>query len=86
MEATKSSTDNAPARVFEVFLRNLGGGRSSNGEFIVHTKSTCDVCYTTPLLGKRYSSNVHANYDVCAKCFDEYDGPDIGLTEAVLSE
>ena len=78
MEAKKSATDNASAP--------SGGGRSSNGEFIVHTKHTCDVCYTTPLLGKRYSSNVHANYDVCAKCFDEYDGPDIGLTEAVLSE
>eukprot|EP01083_Nonionella_stella_P229469 812167_1 len=56
----------------------------SNGEFIVHTKHTCDTCYLQPIIGKRYTSNAHSNYDLCARCFGAYSGPEIGLTEAVL--
>lgn len=57
--------------------------KSSHGEFVVHTKHTCDTCYI-PIIGKRYTSSAHSNYDLCARCFGAYSGKDIGLTEAVL--
>ena len=56
----------------------------SNGEFIVHTKHTCDNCYRRPIVGQRYTSDVRMNFDLCGKCFTEYTGPDIQLKEAVL--
>eukprot|EP00571_Detonula_confervacea_P013118 CAMPEP_0172310186 /NCGR_PEP_ID=MMETSP1058-20130122/11337_1 /TAXON_ID=83371 /ORGANISM="Detonula confervacea, Strain CCMP 353" /LENGTH=728 /DNA_ID=CAMNT_0013022955 /DNA_START=162 /DNA_END=2348 /DNA_ORIENTATION=- len=55
---------------------------SSNGEFVVHTKHTCDKCFQLPIIGKRYKSSTHPNFDLCARCFDVYSGPEIGLTEA----
>mmetsp|Transcript_8386 Transcript_8386/g.18124 ORF Transcript_8386/g.18124 Transcript_8386/m.18124 type:complete len:681 (+) Transcript_8386:97-2139(+) len=54
-------------------------------EFVVHTKHTCDVCFQQPIVGRRYTSTDHSNYDLCARCFDAYSGPEIGLTEAVLA-
>jgi hypothetical protein len=56
----------------------------SSGEFVVHTKHTCDACFQQPIIGRRYSSSVHSNFDLCARCFDAYNGPEIGLAEAVL--
>ncbi|KAL3816193.1 hypothetical protein ACHAXA_007311 [Cyclostephanos tholiformis] len=56
----------------------------SNGEFIVHTKHTCDKCFQRPIIGQRFKSDVNPNFDLCAHCFQAYSGPDIGLTEAVL--
>ena len=58
----------------------------SNGEFIVHTKHTCDKCFQRPIIGQRFKSDVNPNFDLCAHCFQAYSGPDIGLTEAVLSK
>jgi hypothetical protein len=60
-----------------------GGG--SNGEFIVHTKHTCDMCFQRPIIGQRFKSDVNPNFDLCARCVQAYSGPDIGLTEEVLS-
>mmetsp|Transcript_34778 Transcript_34778/g.62621 ORF Transcript_34778/g.62621 Transcript_34778/m.62621 type:complete len:785 (-) Transcript_34778:106-2460(-) len=57
----------------------------SKGEFIVHTKHTCDTCFQQPIIGRRYTSSVHSNFDLCARCFDAYSGPEISLTEAVLT-
>jgi len=53
-------------------------------EFIVHSKHTCDVCLQQPIIGRRYTSSVHSNFDMCARCFDAYSGPEVGLSEAVL--
>jgi hypothetical protein len=61
-----------------------GGG--SNGEFIVHMKHTCDMCFQRPIIGQRFKSDVNPNFDLCARCFQAYSGPDIGLTEEVLSK
>mmetsp|Transcript_3267 Transcript_3267/g.6276 ORF Transcript_3267/g.6276 Transcript_3267/m.6276 type:complete len:112 (-) Transcript_3267:2603-2938(-) len=55
-------------------------------EFIVHTKHTCDGCLQQPIIGRRYTSSVHSNFDMCARCFDAYSGPEIGLSEAVLGK
>ena len=54
-------------------------------EFIVHTKHTCDKCFQQPILGKRYKSSVHENFDLCSRCFGTYTGPEIGLSETVLA-
>ena len=58
----------------------------SNGEFVVHTKHTCDMCFRLPIIGQRYASEVQPNFDLCARCLEAYSGPVIGLTEAVLSK
>jgi len=58
----------------------------SNGEFVVHTKHTCDMCFRRPIIGQRYASDVHPNFDLCARCLEAYSGPVVGLTEAVLSK
>ena len=55
-------------------------------EFVVHTKHTCDKCFQRPILGKRYTSGTKSNFDLCARCFEEYTGPEIGLREAVLGK
>lgn len=59
--------------------------QEKGNEFIVHTKHTCDKCFQQPILGKRYKSSVHDNFDLCSRCFDAYTGPEIGLTEIVLA-
>ncbi|KAL7542911.1 hypothetical protein ACHAXR_012759 [Thalassiosira sp. AJA248-18] len=71
-----------PAKNVGVPITQDEGG--SNGEFVVHTKHTCDICFQSPILGKRYTSSVHPNYDICARCFGAYSGPEIDLKEAVL--
>jgi len=53
-------------------------------EFVVHTKHTCDKCFQRPILGQRFTSGTKSNFDLCARCYEEYTGPDIGLMEAVL--
>ena len=58
----------------------------NDGDFLVHVKHTCDNCHARPILGKRYASAARSNFDLCARCFDAYDGPDIGLKEEVLGE
>lgn len=54
--------------------------------FVVHTKHSCDVCFQQPIIGKRYTSSDRKNFDLCARCFDAYSGPEIGLEEAVLGK
>jgi hypothetical protein len=83
-ESQKKPSPNPKVDAAAMVPKPGGGAGGSNGGFIVHTKHTCDACYQTPLLGKRYTSSVHPNYDLCSKCYDEYSGPDIGLKEAVL--
>ena len=58
----------------------------SGGFFIVHTKHTCDKCFQRPIIGKRYTASARSNFDLCARCFEGYEGPDIGLTDAALGE
>ena len=46
----------------------------------------CDVCFQQPIIGKRFTSSDRKNFDLCARCFDAYSGPEIGLEEAVLGK
>ena len=54
--------------------------------FAVHTKHSCGVCFQQPIIGKRFTSSDRKNFDLCARCFDAYSGPEIGLEEAVLGK
>lgn len=58
---------------------------AKSADFVVHTMHTCDECYQRPILGRRYSSDVKS-FDLCARCFAAYNGPEIGLTETALGE
>ena len=46
----------------------------TKGEFVVHTKHSCDVCFQL-ILGKRYTASDRPNFDLCARCFDVYIEP-----------
>jgi hypothetical protein len=48
-------------------------------EFIVHSKHTCDKCYTRPIVGKRYTSSTVQDFDLCEKCFKEHEGEEMRL-------
>ena len=54
---------------------------AEGNQFIVHTKHTCDKCLD-PILGKRYTSGVECNFDLCSSCFNREDD----LEEAVLGK
>ena len=45
----------------------------TGNEFLVHTKHTCDACFIRPIVGKRYTSATHPDFDLCSKCFCSYD-------------
>mmetsp|Transcript_33181 Transcript_33181/g.56378 ORF Transcript_33181/g.56378 Transcript_33181/m.56378 type:complete len:1100 (+) Transcript_33181:411-3710(+) len=74
--------DEGSIRSNDIFRSCEGGGGTT--PFIVHTKHTCDACFQHPILGRRYTSTKRSNFDLCAACFDAYEGPEIGLEEAVL--
>ena len=43
----------------------------------IHGRHTCDGCLCTPIIGTRYHSTNLPDYDLCAKCRDNYKGTDI---------
>ena len=65
--------------------RKAAAAGGEEHEFVVHIKHTCDKCYEKPIIGKRYNSKNLTNFDLCSGCFDAYDGPDIGLSKALLT-
>ena len=52
----------------------------------IHGRHTCDQCLTTPIVGKRYHAVNMPDYDLCEKCFQNYDGKDIQFEESQLGE
>ncbi len=62
----------------------VSGHGKNRGKFLVHVKHTCDGCFQRPIVGPRFASAVHSNFNLCTSCFEKYSGPDIGLTETVL--
>jgi hypothetical protein len=43
----------------------------------IHGRHTCDGCYTTPVIGYRYTATNLPDYDLCQKCFKKYKGTEI---------
>ena len=52
----------------------------------IHGRHTCDQCLTTPIVGKRYHAVSLPDYDLCEKCFQNYDGKEIQFAEDQLGE
>lgn len=52
----------------------------------IHGRHTCDQCLTTPIVGKRYHAVSLPDYDLCEKCFQNYDGKEIQFEEAQLGK
>lgn len=51
-------------------------------EPFIHGRHTCDICLVTPIVGKRYHAVNLPDYDLCAKCKNNYKGDEINF-EAV---
>ena len=57
---------------------------STASKLFVHGRHTCDQCLTTPIVGKRFHAVNLPDYDLCEKCFRNYDGKEITFVEAKL--
>jgi len=53
-------------------------------QVFVHGRHTCDGCLTTPITGTRYHATNLPDYDLCTKCFDNYEGTDIHFQPEIL--
>jgi len=52
--------------------------QSENEErLFIHNRHTCDSCLCTPIIGPRYHSTNMPDYDLCAKCRNNYKGDQI---------
>jgi len=51
----------------------------------IHGRHTCDVCLTTPIIGKRFKSINLPDYDLCQNCFDNYKGSEIKYESVELN-
>jgi len=40
----------------------------------IHGRHTCDGCFVTPIIGYRFNATNRADYDVCHKCYSQYQG------------
>ena len=70
-------------------MSNQNNSATAGGvnEFIVHTKHTCDSCYQRPIVGKRFTSGLATDYDLCARCYEVYDEEKKGgFSEVLLGE
>ncbi len=43
----------------------------------MHGRHTCDGCFTTPIVGYRFHAVNLPDYDLCYKCFKNYQGSDV---------
>lgn len=50
----------------------------------IHGRHTCDACLTTPIVGKRFHAVNHPDYDLCERCFTNYQGGHFKFEEEKL--
>jgi len=50
----------------------------------IHGRHTCDSCLMNPIIGKRYHATNLKDYDLCEKCYPNYQGTEIQLEAAEL--
>lgn len=50
----------------------------------IHGRHTCDLCLTTPIIGKRFHATNMLDYDLCEACHGNYKGSEILFEEATL--
>jgi hypothetical protein len=46
---------------------------TAGDHFMIHAKHGCDKCCTHPIIGKRYTSQVENDFDLCATCYKVRD-------------
>jgi hypothetical protein len=80
------ATASAAADMAAVSYSGKNGGGSGGGEFIVHIEHICNKCFQRPILGRRYTSDVISNFNLCASCFESITGPGFGFTETALGK
>ncbi|CAJ1966843.1 unnamed protein product [Cylindrotheca closterium] len=51
----------------------------------IHGRHTCDSCLMNPIIGKRYHAINMKDYDLCEKCYPNYQGTEIQLEAVELS-
>ena len=53
--------------------KSPSAGCKSKNSFI-HARHTCDGCQKTPIVGTRFHATKIPDFDLCATCFEKYDG------------
>ena len=76
----------APAMAAVSYSGKNGGGGGGGGEFIVHIDHICNKCFQRPILGRRFTSVVVSNFNLCASCFESITSPGFGFTETALGK
>ena len=73
--APEPASEPAPSTEF-------GPSPAENSLPFIHGRHTCDSCLMNPIIGKRYHAMNLKDYDLCEKCYPNYQGAEIHL-EAV---
>ena len=47
---------------------------TAESALFVHGRHTCDSCSASPIVGTRYHSTKIPDFDLCTKCYDNYEG------------
>lgn len=55
-------------------------------EFFIHARHTCDGCTKTPIIGARYHATKIPDFDLCEKCFNEYQGEDLDFKPEIFGK
>lgn len=57
--------------------------RKFERDLFVHARHTCDGCSKSPILGTRHHATKIADFDLCATCFEKYEGEDLDFEPAI---
>jgi len=49
-------------------------GPTAKNALFIHGRHTCDSCSASPIVGTRYHSTKIPDFDLCTKCYDNYEG------------
>lgn len=55
-------------------------------ELFVHARHTCDGCSKSPIIGTRYHATKIPDFDLCATCYEKYEGEDLDFKPDVHGE
>ena len=84
-EATTASNANKEKVHPKVEDRSAKDSSKEEAKPFIHGRHTCDTCFTTPIVGKRYHSTNLPDYDLCNSCFDNYSGTEINFETVELA-
>ena len=56
------------------------------GDFVVHTKHTCNKCFQRPIIGQRYTSDAESDFHLCSRCYEANTMPEIKFTETATGK